>query len=795
MEINKVKLSYLEELYLKSQNSTTIVFVRGEKGVGKSYIIDAFIKGKNNVINVHPDSGDTSFLSSFESAIKTYNGKTIVTKSVEKGMQYNESVANWLLNEFSNDIKILLIKHINSCSCDFIDFFYDICTSLHKNTDKNAFIIIEYDTDYGNNANKNNINNLFSIDPLTEFINLKPLPLDQMKKRFFNIFDSKIEICEETLNYICKSVSGNLALLNIIVNYLRQEDIIYRDDHSMWHCGNIPEGSMTNILVHYIETRYERLDEYLKRTLQQSSLLGKKINVDELKDTFTLLQAEEWLSNIEKLTHLVYKSEEPGIKPPFVFENDEVFTYVSNQIPAESREIWFNCLSNHYKSLYEQLEKNPVYNLETICRLIELSFQTANCYTHINNKDKALFYYFKSIFHCLSISNFKQCRIIINKIESDITNASMNKRVDLQLCMIKAICYENIGLYEKAGEKYLYCIKNYADLLFDDLYNLKYKYSYCTYYSSLVNKAFTSTKELCKQMECKGKMSHRAYSDALSLLATLYREAGNESDTRRLYIKAEKNSKEYSHLEQYNILLRKSNICFNINQSIPRIKKSLDYFIINNNLKEAAKASQNLGCNFLFECRWNEAYDSLIYSRDIFNSFGSIDVLYAYNALGIYEAIYNKNYQKSLEYFERADYKEMNAFKKLTIWLNIAICSHKLGDYKKAKSLVKKCENMPYRQINEEYPYYKRTLYIIKAFLYKMSGELEKSLMWFKKCTEVKLKQNQLYVVSKCIVYLSKKLNYIVDEKYIKICMLPHNSAMDICINDNIFFHCLRFLE
>ena len=137
----------------------------------------------------------------------------------------------------------------------------------------------------------------------------------------------------------------------------------------------------------------------------------------------------------------------------------------------------------------------------------------------------------------------------------------------------------------------------------------------------------------------------------------------------------------------------------------------------------------------------------------------------------------------------------MNAFKKLTIWLNIAICSHKLGDYKKAKSLVKKCENMPYRQINEEYPYYKRTLYIIKAFLYKMSGELEKSLMWFKKCTEVKLKQNQLYVVSKCIVYLSKKLNYIVDEKYIKICMLPHNSAMDICINDNIFFHCLRFLE
>lgn len=795
MEINKDKLFYLENLYLKSQNSTTIVFLKGEKGLGKSYVIDTFIKNKNNVINICPDNTIISFLSSFKSAIEIFSGKTNVINYNEVGMQYNESVANLLLDEFSDNINILVIKHINSCSCEFIDFLYDICTSLYKNIEKNAFIVIEYDTNHENNVNQNNINTLFSIDPLTEFINFKRFSLNQIKERFFDIFNNRIEICENTLNYICQSASGNLSILNIIINYLRQEDIIYRDDSSGWKCDSVSMSGITNILANYIETRYKRLDEYLKRTLQQSSMLGKKINVDDLKDTFSLLQAEEWLSNIEKITHLIYKSDEKSIKPPFVFETDEVFNYVKNQIPAESRKIWFINLSKHYKSLYEQTEKNLIYDSETVCQLIELSYHAANCYTQTGDNNKALFYYFKSIFHCMSISNFSQCRIIIDKIRKNIPDILTNRRVNLQVCRIEAILYEYTGLYEKAREKYYYCINNYTDLLFDDIYELKYKYCYCTYYSSLVYKSFISTKELSEQMSQEKKTSHKVYSDTLSLLATLYREAGKEIDTKNLYIKAEKNCKENYHFEQYNILLRKSDICLSIEQSIPRIKESLDYFIKRNNLKEAAKASQNLGCDFLFECRWDEAYNSLIYSKDIFNSFGSIDVLYAYNALGIYEAVRNKNYQKALEYFERADYNDMNAFKKLTIWLNIAICCYKLGDSKRAELIVKKCEDMPHRQINEEYPYYSRTLYIIKAFIYKMSDQLEESLKWFEKCTEIKLKPNQLYVVAKCIVDISETLGYKVDQKYIEISMLSHDSAMDICINNNVFFHCLRFLE
>lgn len=72
MEINKDKLSYLENLYLKSQNSITIVFLKGEKGLGKSYVIDTFIKNNNNVINICPDNTIISFLSSFKSAIEIF---------------------------------------------------------------------------------------------------------------------------------------------------------------------------------------------------------------------------------------------------------------------------------------------------------------------------------------------------------------------------------------------------------------------------------------------------------------------------------------------------------------------------------------------------------------------------------------------------------------------------------------------------------------------------------------------------------------------------------------------------
>lgn len=161
------------------------------------------------------------------------------------------------------------------------------------------------------------------------------------------------------------------------------------------------------------------------------------------------------------------------------------------------------------------------------------------------------------------------------------------------------------------------------------------------------------------------------------MLATLYREKSDKENTRKCYLEALKESKLHSFKREYHILLRKADICYEIPESIPIIKKSKDYFKNVRDIKEYAKAVHNLGADCLFEEKWEEAFEYLRQGEKAFDSFGSIDVLYSYIGLGIYEAIHNADYKSALEYFKMADYKEMNAFKQLTIWLNQAMCYQK----------------------------------------------------------------------------------------------------------------------
>lgn len=102
---------------------------------------------------------------------------------------------------------------------------------------------------------------------------------------------------------------------------------------------------------------------------------------------------------------------------------------------------------------------------------------------------------------------------------------------------------------------------------------------------------------------------------------------------------------------------------------------------------------------------------------------------------------------------------------------------------------------MPHRKINFQIAYYDRTLFIIKAFCYKIKKDYHQSLLWFNKCLNVNLKNNQLYVVCKNIVILSERLNQPVKKEIIQNCQAQHNSAMDLCIKNDIFFIVYAFLN
>jgi tetratricopeptide (TPR) repeat protein len=351
-----------------------------------------------------------------------------------------------------------------------------------------------------------------------------------------------------------------------------------------------------------------------------------------------------------------------------------------------------------------------------------------------------------------------------------------------------------LGLYEIAKKYFQLCINEYSNLSNFDCEWFRYKVAFCTYYSSLVNEAFELTYRLKNDIENNSRLDS-LYYDVLSLLATLYHEKSDINNTKKYYLSALNECKKNSFDREYHILLRKSDLCFEPNLSVSHVIEACNYFKSISDMKEYSKAIHNLGIAYLYMGEWDNAYKFLNEALICFNSFGSIEALYPFNGLGILSIVNEKDLNKALNFFQRADYTEMNAFKKITVWLNQSMCCQKLGDRQNAWKKKKKCEILPHCQINKDYAYYNRTIYLAKALFHKNFNNKEESLEWFIKCLDIPLENNQLSLVTKNIVLLSKELHLPVNEKTMQTSKMSHMPLISVYLEDDILFHELSFLE
>ena len=320
-----------------------------------------------------------------------------------------------------------------------------------------------------------------------------------METIFYKIFLDKITINDNDLKYIVQSSSGNISVLNIIVNYLRQEEIIVKNSDDSWTCNSISRGSLSNILDKYIRQRYDRLDEYLKRTLQQSSLLGKEFNVKQLQDSFSILQADEWLSNIERISHLIKHNEHGKYKDPYIFENDEVFIYIKKQILSSFQKTWYQILIDYYILEYQKLEESNKYTKNILTDQITISIKIASYCSENEQYNRSLDYYVQAITHCFTTMNYKQASSLISTAKKIAIFSKADDYLIYQLDRMDAECYEYLGFYSTAKKHYQSCIDNYDHQLLNyNLEFLEYKVAFCTYYSSRVHEAFNLAYNLRK---------------------------------------------------------------------------------------------------------------------------------------------------------------------------------------------------------------------------------------------------------------------------------------------------------
>ena len=465
-------------------------------------------------------------------------------------------------------------------------------------------------------------------------------------------------------------------------------------------------------------------------------MIGMEFDITHLSNSFKLISTNESLKKIEILSNLITRNNKLINK--YVFVNDEAFMFAYANISDEQKREWSEILYHYYFTLWEQTNNSTVKNRD------ELIFKIAIHAMNAGKFEETVQFYIAAVFVLVKENNYKQALITINQIENLLSGVHISKLTNLHLKEFEASCYEQLGLYEKACEKYKNCIRTYSENPFFDLMNARYQLAFCTYYTSKVDLAISMTEDLKKDLEFTARKD-ALYYKTVSLLATLYREKAHPKTTE-LFLLALNECKENNYEYEYYVQLRKADLCYDVKLSLPMVRCAACYFYRNKYNKEYGKAVHNLGTDYLYVGNKNNAYRNLIRSKNVFGAFGSVDEVYAINCLGVWEAAFNYNYSNAINYFQDAQTFEINDFKKMTIWANMAGCFQKLHQYDKCLEYIKKCDSIPARKKYKDVGFYQRTVVFALAFYHMEQKQYEKSLSYFRSCFEINLKNEQLYL-------------------------------------------------
>ena len=734
MQSIRNNINLLEEYYRKIQQ-TTLFFVYGEKGLGKSYAIRKFLNNHSELKTLHITSNSFSdfYLEPIEHAILGI--PNFIDENVTSNkLTYTENTMKKLINFCINNECIIYFENIHLFDEKLLFFTKAFINNLLLNySHLKTFIIIEYD----NNDEKSNmdlIETFYDLFP-AEFIKFKRASNHELELHIKKHFQNNLKIMPEDLEYIIDSSFGNVKLCNIIINYLKQKELIIKAT-DYWCCKKLKSGMLSNILKNSIQERYFKLDNTLKNLLKQSSLLGFEFDSKTLSNTFRILCAEEQLKKIEEISSLI--TEKDTESSYYSFENQEIFLFTQAQMSKDEKLVWYDVLKKYFYELYSKSIKSS--NKDNYVVATNHILKAAN-YAFLGEEYQNAFSYYKiALSRCINGMDYETSLTIINRIEQLSAIIKLDDYIMFKILYWKAECFEYMGKYSDARNCYLLCANNYN--IKNDYKDLLYHIAYCTYYASEVENALQQLIHLIND-----DLNPITYCNVSSMLATIYQEVGDHDKSLFYYKQAIDICKKNNLVYEYNVQLRKAQVRNNFTRSLTDLKQAITFFEKENDIKELAKVEHNLGLNYLVLGEFKNSLPHFLKAIELFNSFSSIDVIYPYVSLGIYFATYENDFNKAIEYFEKANCNGINDYKKLCIFSNLVLCHIKMQNYEIASTLLIKMENMEARKRNHNIPYYHKTLFLSQAAFYNQINEKEKALCTYKSCLDMNLTVGQKFFV------------------------------------------------
>lgn len=768
--------AYEEQLKQYSSSSIhSLTFVIGDKGLGKSYFIHDYYKKKKNILYIKEQSFKSHFLEPIICALEDFENSMDM---VFDNLNVVDIVRKKMLDLCKIDDIVFCFESFNSYQDDMAEFCIGFLQAYLDNASKyNAFILIELDSDvYA--LNNSLIKRLYSLTVNTNFIKFKKRTEQELIEIIYNSFNYKINITEKEQNYIIQSCFGNVSYLFIIINFLKQEGYVFFDG-SKWVCKSLPSGILNYSVEEYIKQRYNRLDDELKRILQKSSLLGMEFSSIQLQKTFNLLKVEEELSKIEKISALIRKNDIYD-NDKYLFETEDVCNNIQNLIPNNEKKNWNKMLADYYEIQYNKQNQSLIKRLENCCRL---AIYCRNC----GNIEKAIIFKFRAIRYCIYLLDYKHALELISKFKENFQYSLKNKQLYSEILKLEAYCYYRLGKYEMASGLY-------AELLTAPLYSvlekmeIRYLYADALYFVGKVSETLEILLELKNQLQIKH--NDKLLFKVLSELATVYgffREYG----PAREYFSYSVNQCHDANLKlDYYIQLRKSSMFWDLNLTTSLMQHAVEYFETSNNIQELARTYHNIGTDLLYLGKSEQAINYLNQAVEEFQKYGSDEIHYTYNCIGVYYAAYEQNFEKAIEYFEKAISFNPVLFSTMVLNINMASCSKKLHNDEAVGRYLNEAMKLQ-KLLGDEIPSYSLYLLINQGLYAKLDGRLEESKSYLKKSLKYKLNTNQLYLVGKNLTDISENVdNTILKYTSLEVEPLYKNFYInDICLST------LRFWE
>lgn len=766
---------YENQLELFSEvEENSLTFIVGDKGLGKSFFIHSYYKNFENILYIKDEIFKSYFLEPIITALTKFDSSCKIEYD-ELNMPH--TIRKMLLDICRQKSIIICFESFNSYPEDLAEFCISFLQAYLDCDNIGSFILIELDSDI-KDMKDTLLHKLYSLTINTNFIKFKKKTEEELFDIISSKFNNKINIGEEERKYIIKSSFGNIKHLFLIINYLKQEGYIHFDGIK-WICEQLPNGILNQSIEEYIMHRYNMLNEDLKILLQKSSLLGTEFYSNQLQKTFNLVRVDEELSRIEKLSSLIQKNDNYD-KSKYLFETEDVCNNIQNLIPENEKKVWNKMLAEYYEMQFRKHDQNMIKRLENCCRL-------ATYYINSDNLKMAIIFYYRSIRYSIYLLDYKGALELITLILKVPGIRNSNVTLYFESLKLQAYCYHQLGKYELSTDLYFKLLKNnfFTKL---EMIEIFYFYADSLYFIGKVSKAQEIL--LALKEDLKYSNNSKLLFRVLSELATTYGFLREYGSAREYFSYSVNQSRSAGLEDEYYTQLRKSSMFWELKLTFPLMEQAAEYFERKNNIQELAKTYHNLGTDLLYLGDSKAAINYLRQAITELQKYGSDEIHYTYNCIGVYYATYEKKFEKAIEYFKRAISFKPVLFSTMVLYLNMSSCYKALQNNENAEKYLEKAIHIQ-TELGKEVPSYSLYLLINQGLYAKLDGRLKESEQYFKESLRYKLTNNQLYLVGKNLSEVSRNL----DKDTLKYVSIDAEPLYKRFFENNICLSTLRFWE